>query len=544
MNSNTSQILTLLSRILLSSLLILSIVSCRSSAVKNVDRESYSAGAIKEPIFIESLNRNIQIDEIDSDSSIFSPFTTGYDLNPTDKISVAQQNQYSPLRLKGDGNQVAWMDMDFFLARMKLLENAKKSVLIQTYILANDESTRLIANKLIELAQRGVEVKFIIDPALSFKVKDRSLLLQMQKNGIEIAGYDPLFANYTNIVLNFDEFGLGSGNINMRYHEKIFLVDSEASDGQAIIGGVNFGNNYFRADPTNYETMWRDRDLMVRGPILNDIRKVFYENFSEIKSNSNSGDTSDLLSGIGGLLFGRTGPLSLSEFDSNIVNNLQAQLNRSWNPQWQDVDMRFIRSRPRHQENLIMPVVLDLINQSKKEILINNSYFLPTIEVMDALSAAASRGVKIKIVTNHEENSDFKQINILARVEYKKLLRFNQTLASQYGDDLVEIYEWAGEPVLQNGEGMTHSKYAVFDRKAVMVGSFNLDPRSFNLNSETVIIFDGEAETWPYVREFYTEIQPEYSLNVDYQSSLTFVEPTGLREKLLFKISDSLKSNY
>jgi putative cardiolipin synthase len=334
--------------------------------------------------------------------------------------------------------------------------------------------------------------------------------------------------------------GLTIGEANKRYHEKLFIVDGELPTATAITGGVNLGNNYFRVDTENAEEMWRDRDVLIRGDVVQDMVRAFeltYQEFFTKRSSGLFGDTSNYWNWAN-LLLGKKGRIPMDDMRPEIVQRLQSLATASFQPVFIPADFRFLQSRPRFEEDLIMPAFIDMITRSQSEILINNSYFLPDEEFKGALQAAIKRGVKVKIVTNHVENTDFSQLHLLARTEYKDFLKFN---AFGNGEELVEIYEWAGDPVLGNGEGLNHSKYAVFDGRAVMVGSFNIDPRSRDLNSEAVVFMENPEVAKIFQSEFSQETQPKFAEKVSFFQSQSFEDPDGLREKFELKISEILR---
>lgn len=477
----------------------------------------------------------------------FRIFDQNFDFNPADNIPTQALAQRFPVSL-GNDSQIAWLGRgeQFFAARMHLLNNARRSVRIQSLLFEDDESSRLIANKLIELVNRGVQVKVIVDPVINYTIANQTLYYRLQRNGVMIEGYEAFYLNYFSKGAQMNDLGLTIGEANMRYHEKLFIIDGEDPvNGMAITGGVNLGNNYFRADPTNTEEMWRDRDVLVRGKIVDSMTRSFEQNYQEFfqkRSEGLFGDTSQIW-GWANTLFGSKGYIEMDDMDPEILARLRSFTNQPFQPQWVSGDIRFVQSRPRFKEDLIMPAFLDMINRSQTEILINNSYFLPDEDFTRALKAAVSRGVKVKIITNHVDNTDFSQLHLLARTSYKDFLVLNTPAlqAQGNGDTPIEIYEWAGDPVLGNGEGLNHSKYAVFDRKAVMVGSFNIDPRSRSLNSESVVFFESEQAASLYYQEFESERVPRYAQKVSLFQAQSFTDPGGLKEKLELQISEILR---
>ncbi len=141
-----------------------------------------------------------------------------------------------------------------------------------------------------------------------------------------------------------------------------------------------------------------------------------------------------------------------------------------------DVQVQLVRSRPREGERHIQDLYLARILAAQDSVVIENAYFVPTPDLVDALVTAARRGVRVQVITNSPETNDIPMITTVARFKYRALI-----------DAGVEVFEWHGE---RFGEGTLHSKFAVFDDQVAVIGSYNLDPRSLSLNSEDVVVIE------------------------------------------------------
>lgn len=119
--------------------------------------------------------------------------------------------------------------------------------------------------------------------------------------------------------------------------------------------------------------------------------------------------------------------------------------------------------------------LLDLFDRAERRIAIESPYLVPSKALRRALERARDRGVRVRILTNSLASTD----NVLAQAGY-----------AGRKDDLVglgvELWEFGGPESL-------HSKSAVLDDRILIVGSFNLDPRSEKLNSEVAVVVDDPA---------------------------------------------------
>ena len=322
----------------------------------------------------------------------------------------------------------------------------------------------------------------------------------------------------------------------------MFIIDGESiTNGYGILGGVNISNEYFDIEQEVPEKMWRDRDVLVRGAVIQSLTQSFDRSYDEATRllHSNVSALQTLLSTITGTLF--TFNVDDLKLRPEVTQRLLAGTN--YQPTWQNAQMRFIQSRPKHNEDFIFPVYLNMIREAQSEILINNSYLLPEEPLIAALIEAVQRGVQVKIITNHQEITDIPQQNLVGRARYKYLLAVNQQASANQNGARLEIYEWGGHKNLGNGLGLNHAKYAIFDRQAVIVGSYNLDPRSHNLNSECILGITNSAVVNDFLAEFNEELSPTLVLPISWEQALSFAQPDGLNEKLKLQFA-SLFANF
>ena len=145
---------------------------------------------------------------------------------------------------------------------------------------------------------------------------------------------------------------------------------------------------------------------------------------------------------------------------------------------------QFIQNRPRYGETFIEESYQKIFSAAQNEILIVNAYFIPSKETIESLKNAAKNGAKVQIITNSPETNDLPQMAYASRYLYQDLLEVNSDPTSKGS---LEIFEWVGHKF---GEGTIHAKFAVIDRQIIIGGSYNLDPRSEKLNSETVLVIE------------------------------------------------------
>jgi cardiolipin synthase len=221
-----------------------------------------------------------------------------------------------------------------------------------------------------------------------------------------------------------------SWHINSRNHRKIVVVDGE----RAHTGSQNIGDEYRGA--LRRLGPWKDTHLRVEGPAARGIQEVFIEDWYFATGEDLCGPS----------YLKRTGPRG-------------------------DSLVQVIPSGPDQPEGILPHIFFAAIALARSHVRISTPYFVPNQGLLFALQHAAYRGVRVDLVI--PSRSDAKLALWAGRSYYQQLLR-------------------AGVKVHEYPHGMLHSKSIVIDDRWCMVGSANMDMRSFLLNFElTVCIFDG-----------------------------------------------------
>ena len=390
---------------------------------------------------------------------------------------------------------------DSFAARLDMLKNARSSIRIQALLFNGDEAGLRIAEILKQKKDEGLDVRVIVDAFSNPALQTQWMFFDLKQHGIEVEGYEALALQWLNEVpVPFLQPHYDAGRMDKRFHEKLWLIDTDTPDGIAVTGGLNIGNEYFRVDPQNPEDYWRDQDVAVRGAVLDDLTRAFEQSFDyfvDIKESRGIFNT-NLYWGATRNMLDHTGkyPVTYKQ-DERLVERVATLEALQPELDFRPARCRFLHSRPRFAESYIMQSYLKMFAGVEEELLVANAYFVPTPAITAALEDAAKRCVTVKLVTNSPETNDLPEISMVGRGYYKDLLAVNgapEVAACENEDAGIQIWEWVGkaadDPVQQ---GTMHSKFAVADRQLSLVGSYNLDPRSERLNSETGLVFENET---------------------------------------------------
>jgi putative cardiolipin synthase len=438
-----------------------------------------------------------------------------------------------------ESNQIALLKNgdESFAARVQLLEGAEKSIRIQALIFWGDESGLYIAEILKKKKAEGIDVRVIVDAAANLGWQTQWMYFDLKQHGIEVQGYESLYLEWINEVpMPFLSPAKDPEAPNNRYHEKMWIVDGETQRGAAVVGGLNIANAYFRVDPSDPDDFWRDQDVIVKGSIVADMVTAFdrnFEHFLKIKE-SREGLNTDLYWQRTREFLDKAGNLTVPYTTrSDLVERLKNMARMQPGLNYVNARSRFFHNRPRLGESYIQQAYLKLFDDAEREIIICNAYFIPSSDFIDAVRNAVNRGVRVIILTNSPETNDLPELTMVGRSYYKTILSINKDAWMKQSGGSVQIWEWYGwrYDQAQQTEGTIHAKYAVFDRRYSLVGSYNLDPRSEKLNSETAVVFESDILSARLAEIFYTN-DLAYSRKVSAEAANEYNDPSDALYKL------------
>ncbi len=412
------------------------------------------------------------------------------------------------------------------MARAWLTDHAQKSIEVQYFIWSTDNIGILATESLLRAADRGVKVRVIVDDLL-IDAPDKSLLALALHPNINIRIYNPKHSVGTPFVKRIMNVFTNFRGINQRMHDKTFIVDGKV----AITGGRNMADEYFDYDQ---KYNFRDRDVLVLGKVVVQMQKSF-NNFWVSKL---SVPVAQRFNGMG--LLKKSVSVKDSEVQS-IYKELHkyAQAPENFEPEvrraikdisktfgelvnkiiWTDV--QFISDVPGKNSRrfslggggLTTSALARLIEKADKKIVIQSPYLVLSDKAKILFQKAIKRGVKISISTNSLASTD----NLQAFSGYKRQRNFLIRMG-------LDIYEYRPYPEVQrklllrypelkdkNPIFAIHAKTMVIDSSVVYIGTYNLDPRSENLNTEVGIIVKNKTLA-SFVEEAITrDMQPENS---------------------------------
>ena len=415
--------------------------------------------------------------------------------NDTDLVAtISEQNKIHP---DLSGYHPIVTGANAFASRSILTDMATRNIDAQYYIWHDDQAGQLLLKDLWEAAERGVIVRLLIDDFNSSAALDQQLLRFSSHPNTAVRIVNPLMHRKFQAL----NFVTGLPRINRRMHNKSMTFDKQIT----IIGGRNIGNEYLSNDQNS---QFADLDVLLIGKVVADIDNSFGSYWSapisydiETLVTLDEDGPTDFIEGLDQLGTNEKSDnqSSLSVYksaieDSSIDTDL---LNKRIPFRWTDMQFlsddvgKLTKSVPA-DTNLVQQL-RTLLGRPDKELTIISSYFVPTKDGVDTLVELADSGINIKILTNSFDATDVTAVHSGYSQWRPKLLKS--------GIKIYELKSTASEEDRENklwkarsqSSTSLHAKTFAIDDHQVFIGSYNVDPRSANINTEMgVIINDDE----------------------------------------------------
>ena len=405
-----------------------------------------------------------------------------------------------------------------FNARIALTQLAEKSLDVQYYIWEADATGRILADRLVRAADRGVRVRILVDD-INLAGHDATVAALDAHPNIEIRIFNP-FAHRDNRMY---DFLIDLGRINHRMHNKLMVMDNAV----AIVGGRNIGNHYFGvATDANF----RDLDIAAAGPVVRDTSKVFDHFWNGdwavpiaalVKRPYNENDLTVTMETIRERMTGDNYPYPLDQDVNELIDELEAIRDRFvWAPGqivWDDP----ANISEGIAEGRMVQALFRKVHTLEHELLIESAYFVTRDKAVEVVRGLTERGVRVRVLTNSLASNDV----VAAHAGHAK--RRKALIAN--GLELYELRPDAGavKQRVFTGESKAalHTKAIVFDRESVFIGSFNLDPRSGSINTEAGLYVESPELAEQVIAYMDEGVLPEnsYRVKLDENDELVWI---------------------
>ncbi|MFH1504370.1 MAG: phospholipase D family protein [Candidatus Omnitrophota bacterium] len=412
-------------------------------------------------------------------------------------ISDSQDNASHYVNVLNNGD-------DALLARLHLIRQAQKSILIKTFIWKTDETSRLIAYELIKAAKRGVKVKIIIDSFTLPKKLHLITLLTVAHPNIEVKLYNPVSRNAASSKIDLVKKTLFNfRSLNQRMHNKAFIID----DRIGITGGRNYENDYYdRGNKRNF----KDCDVLAIGPVVKEMTDSFREYWSYPLSVW-SKDMRDIQSLIESDRYKQYLPQEGREFKSMFEElwaceaDKQCIKQRLIDTSYKVKGVKFVTDSPgkrlrmgKYNVTRTTHELYRFLEQAQDYIIMQTPYLIIGNKCAKYFKQLAGKKPKVEFFVSSNSLASADHVHAYAfsyknKKEYLNSFRwqiFELKLLPEDADLMITPIK--KEQRHKDYITCIHSKIYVVDGKKTWIGSFNLDPRSANLNTESGVIIDDE----------------------------------------------------
>ncbi|MFB6327116.1 cardiolipin synthase ClsB [uncultured Pantoea sp.] len=284
-----------------------------------------------------------------------------------------------------DGNRLLLLENGeaFFPRVFGAIQRAERTVLIETFILFEDEVGNALHRELLAAAQRGVRVEVMVDGYGSAELSDQ-FVNSLTSAGVRFIYYDP-----RPLVMGMRT------NVFRRLHRKTVVVD----DVVAFVGGINFSAEH----NTDYgPEAKQDYAVQVKGPVVGDIARYLQQAIgSEQPTRRWWGGRS------------HRPAVNATPGDAQVLY--------------------VYRDNDEHRDD-IEKHYMEMLRKAKREVIIANAYFFPGYRLLREMRNAAQRGVRVKLIVQGEP--DMPIVKVGAELLYNYLV-----------DGGVEVYEYIRRPL-------------------------------------------------------------------------------------------------
>ena len=393
-----------------------------------------------------------------------------------DRIHASSGAEYSGFHLL-DGSQesLAW--------RLALIDSAVSSIDIMTYLWYPDASGRLVLERAVLAAHRGVRVRLVVDDLMTMGQEQLFADLDRHPN-IELRLFNPW--KKRGLVSRGGEMIAEMERLNTRMHDKLLIADGRA----AIIGGRNIGDHYFGLNK-NYN--FHDLDVLAIGEMALQSNGMFDEFWNSewvasAQQLTTQPDPERAAASWAKLQKKNRDAEELSSFplEAKDWSEEFAALEPQLHPGTGELIYDTVTAEGVTQS--MVGQMFAIFNRAQEELLITNAYIIPGERGMAFLDALNDRGVDVRILTNSLASHDVPAVNSHYEPWRDDILRTGTKLFELRADAAIQSIVDV-PPVSAKFVGL-HTKASVSDGRLVFIGSMNLDPRSGAINTEMGAVID------------------------------------------------------
>ena len=396
-----------------------------------------------------------------------------------------------------------------FIVRLALADLAERSLDMQYYSWDGDTTGRIIVDRVMKAADRGVRVRLLVDDPY-YKASDSVKATLDAHPNVEIRLFNPL----TNRSWSILDFIFDFGRVNRRMHNKLMVADNAA----AIVGGRNIGDIYYGV---NTIANYRDLDVLAVGPVVRDLSGVFdrYWNSPSTVPIAAIVDRAHDAADLDAIRIRLREAIAATDYPYPIDQDLDELAARSAelrdNLVW--AHGRVIADDPEtvvcgKESDDVAKFIRGRVAQLKEELLMESPYFVLPAGAQATVKALHERNVRVRVLTNSLASNDMLPAHSGYAKTRRRLLENGMELYELRPD--TDAFRPGWSFLSARSQAALHAKAMAFDREALFIGSFNLDPRSAVINTEAGLYIESPELAERLTTYMATGVAPENSYRV------------------------------
>ena len=411
-------------------------------------------------------------------------------------------------------------------ARIHLIRKAKFSLDLQYYIWADDFIGNLMLHELLQAADRGVKIRLLLDDQNGIKL-DQQLRALITHSKIEIKLYNP----YKFRKLRILDYIFRLKQINRRMHNKLIIADGAI----AVTGGRNISSEYFDASQSFQFT---DMDILFYGTAVQGANQVFLDFW-----NFNLSHHIQNLIGIGHAESLNNLRLKY-EKNQNNQNHIDEKVNQEQEELANQLKQNrlcwahaeFLADTPNKtldqakDHQLISHQIRNIMGEPRREMNLIAAYFVPAQNGTNHIKQFPKQNIQVRVLTNSFVANDVALVHSFYQKYRVDLLKNGVKLyefkpyIERKNRTWYEVMTGNVIPKKGKNKSSLHAKFINIDDH-VFIGSFNLDPRSFNLNTEVgLVVHSSQLQTQISDLLNSTLLTVAYELKLNSQDEIIWVD--------------------
>ncbi len=433
----------------------------------------------------------------------------------------------------GDGRSglaVLAAPLDAFVARVALVRSAERTLDVQYYIWHGDISGLVLLEELRLAAQRGVRVRLLLDDN-GIGGMDPDLALMAAVPGVQVRVFNPYPNRQFKLLGYLTEFD----RLNRRMHNKSLIADAQVS----VVGGRNIGDAYFGVDP---RLDFADLDVVAAGTIARSVSRGFDDYWNSPQAwpigELAAAPAADAAAAWGERIRALGEHPLVAAYaqalkEAPLARELSGgRLSLEWVPMRLVIDPPSKAGGSVPDSQLLAAHLTEALGPARSVLDLVSPYFVPGAAGTEALAQQVRQGVRVRVLTNslaatdvpavHAGYARHRQALLAAGVELFELKHRPKTVQTRRG--------WG----LGSSSASLHGKTFAIDRERSFVGSFNIDPRSYRLNTELGLVVESPRLARSLSEAFDQGMGGDaYALRLDAQGEIEWVDRAGAVEVVL-----------